>query len=137
MTRYHVHIYREMRLLFEGIEAATPEDAARIAAERPTGETGVIDDCNGENLAALVDIDGDENYAQSRLIDFEPERLRKAAPAMRDTLLYVAGELGAFKPDYLRQIGLDVALEKVEKALAIADNTATEASAPAAEDEHD
>jgi hypothetical protein len=58
-------------------------------------------------------------------------RLRETAPAMRDTLLYVAQELAGFKPDYLRQIGLDVALEQVEKALAIADGTSATA------DDHD
>jgi hypothetical protein len=63
-------------------------------------------------------------------------RLRDAAPQLRDTLLYVAQELAGFKPDCLRQLGLSVLLEQVEKALAIADNTAAEASAPAAEDDH-
>jgi hypothetical protein len=33
-------------------------------------------------LAALVDVQGDEDYAQSRGIDFEGELLRKAAPAL-------------------------------------------------------
>lgn len=56
---------------------------------------------------------------------------------MRDTLLYVAQELADFKPDFLRQIGLNVGLEQVEKALAIAENAATEASAPAAGANHD
>lgn len=64
-------------------------------------------------------------------------RLRDAAPKLHDTLRFVAQELAGFKPDYLRQLGLNVVLEQVEKALAIADNTAAEPSAPAAEDDHD
>jgi len=64
-------------------------------------------------------------------------RLRDAAPAMRDAMLYAAQELAGFKPDCLRQLSLNVLLEQVEKALAIADNTATGASALAAEDDHD
>ena len=31
MTIFNVHIYREMRLIFTGIEADTPEAAAAIA----------------------------------------------------------------------------------------------------------
>jgi hypothetical protein len=71
------------------------------------------------------------------LAPLDPDaRLREAAPAMRDTLLYVAQELAAFKPDYLRQVGLNVALEQVEKAMAIADGTPAPASA-ATEDDQD
>jgi hypothetical protein len=70
------------------------------------------------------------------VLDYEAS-LRNAAPAMRDTLLYVAQELSAFKPDYLRQIGLNVVLEQVEKTLAIADDAATGASTPALENDHE
>jgi hypothetical protein len=42
----------------------------------------VIDDCDGETLSALVDVVGDEEYEHSRCIDFEAERLRKAAPEL-------------------------------------------------------
>ena len=34
MTLYNVHLYREMRLHFPGVEANTPEEAARIAADK-------------------------------------------------------------------------------------------------------
>ena len=34
MPRYHVHLYREMRLLFEGIGAGSHEEAAAIARNR-------------------------------------------------------------------------------------------------------
>ena len=82
MTIYNVHIYREMRLVFGGIEADTPEAAASIARDKPTEEADSIDDCDGETLAALVDVAGDEEYKQSRFIDFESERQRKAAARM-------------------------------------------------------
>jgi hypothetical protein len=86
MTIYNVHVYREMRIKFDGIEAPTPEAAAAIAAGKPTDEAADIADCEGENLAALVDVVGDEEYEQSRAIDFEPERLRKAASRLLDAL---------------------------------------------------
>ncbi len=76
---YNVHIYREMRLVFGGIEADTQEAAAATARDRPTDEADSIDDCDGETLGALVDLAGDEEYEESRFIDFENERQRKAA----------------------------------------------------------
>ncbi|WP_152053051.1 hypothetical protein [Tautonia marina] len=80
MALYNVHLYREMRLTFRGIEAASHEAAAAIARERQAEEADDTDDCDGQEFAALVDVAGDEEYTQSRMIDFEPERLRKAAP---------------------------------------------------------
>jgi hypothetical protein len=79
---YHVHIYREMRLYFPGIEARSPDDAARIAADKPPADAEYSEDCGGENLAALIDVAGDDDFTQSAIIDFEPERLRKAAPRL-------------------------------------------------------
>jgi len=79
---YNVHIYREMRLVYGGVEANTPEAAATIARDKPTDEADSIHDCDGETLGALIDLVGDEEYEQSRFIDFENERLRKAAPAL-------------------------------------------------------
>lgn len=79
MTQYIVHIFREMRVTFAGIEADTPEAAAAIARDMTTDQADDIEDCNGDDLSALVDIAGDEEYAQSRFIDFAPERLLKAA----------------------------------------------------------
>jgi len=82
MTTYNVHIYREMRLMFEGIEADSPEAAASIARDKPASDADSIDDCDGETFAALVDLVGDEDYRHSRGIDFEAERLRKTYPAL-------------------------------------------------------
>jgi len=79
---YNVHIYREMRLMFDGIEARTPEAAAEIARDKPTGEADEIDDCDGVTLAALVDEAGDDDYERSATIDFGCERERKAAAEM-------------------------------------------------------
>lgn len=73
MTLYNVHIYREMRLYFPGIEAPTLDEAARIAAGRPTAEAEYTEDCDGENLAALVDVAGDDDFGQSVTIDFQAE----------------------------------------------------------------
>ena len=62
MTIYNMHIYREMRLVFGGIEADSHEAAAAIARDKPTDQADSIDDCDGETLAALVDVAGDEEY---------------------------------------------------------------------------
>src|SRR5438105_13778510 len=82
MTLYHVHIYREMRLYFPHVEAGTPDRAAELAAGKPTAEAEYAEDCDGETLAALVDVVGDDEFTQSVTIDFEAERLRKAAPEL-------------------------------------------------------
>ena len=79
---YNVHIYREMRLVFEGIKASTPTAAAELARELPTCDAVEIDDCEGANFAAVVDNAGDEHHERSMTIDFECERERKAAAEM-------------------------------------------------------
>jgi hypothetical protein len=79
MTTYDVHIYREMRLTFGDIDAASPEAAAAFARGKPTDEADSIEDCNGDDLAALVDEAADGEYERSVTIDFEPERQRKAS----------------------------------------------------------
>jgi hypothetical protein len=75
MTIYNVHIYREMKLKFDGIEAESPEAAANIARDRLTEDADDIDDCDGETFAALVDVAGDEHFTRSRFIDFDPPTL--------------------------------------------------------------
>jgi hypothetical protein len=86
MATYNVHIYREMRLVFGGIEADTPEAAAAIARDKPDDDADSINECNGDTLGALVDEAGDEEYERSVMIDFELERQRKAAPVMLKAL---------------------------------------------------
>ena len=82
MTTYTVHIHREMRFGFGGIEAASHEEAAAIAREMPTEYADESDDRDGEIFYALVEVNGHKQQEQSRIIDFEPERLRLAAPKL-------------------------------------------------------
>jgi hypothetical protein len=79
MTIYNVHVYREMRLVFESIEADTPQAAAAIARDKQTSDADEIDDCEGDTFSALVDVQADEDYEQSEVIDFGP---RKVVPGM-------------------------------------------------------
>jgi hypothetical protein len=76
MKTYNVHIYREMRLSFPGIVASTAEEAAMLAADMPSGAAGALEDCDGENLAALVGVVGSKDCKQSWMIDFDPVRAR-------------------------------------------------------------
>ena len=71
MTLYNVHIYREMKLRFDGIEALTPEAAANIARDGLTEDADDIEPCDGETFAALVDVAGDEDFTRSRFIDLD------------------------------------------------------------------
>ena len=86
MTSYTVHLDREVRLVFEGIDADSPEEAAEIACDRHPAAADDTDSCDGEIFTAQVDADGDDDDARSRSIDFEPERLRKAAPKLLEAL---------------------------------------------------
>jgi hypothetical protein len=70
MTRYNVHIYREMKLRFDGIEADSSEAAANIARDRLTEDADDIEPCDGDTSAALVDAVGDEDFTRSVWIDF-------------------------------------------------------------------
>jgi hypothetical protein len=117
---YNVHIYREMRLVFGGIEADTPEAAASIARDKPTGEADNIEDCNGEDLSALVDVAGDEDYSQSVSIDFEGERHRKAAPALLAALEALADQTDEDCPGEYRSRHFTEALEEARDAVATA-----------------
>jgi hypothetical protein len=84
MNTYNVHIYREMRLFFPGIEASSPEMAASLASQKLEDDAALIDACDGETLAALVDLVGDTDYSQSVTIDFDP--VKAAAQALYDAL---------------------------------------------------
>jgi hypothetical protein len=88
MTKYIVHLYREMKLCYTDIEADTPEAAAEIARGKPTDNADNVEDCEGENLAALIDVAGDEDFSESVTIDFEAERVRKAAPKLLAALKF-------------------------------------------------
>jgi hypothetical protein len=84
MTNYIVHIYREMRLSFADIEAETPHAAVAIAQDKPTSDADNIEDCDGDNLSAVVDVAGDEDHSQSVTIDFEDIEMVKATRAAID-----------------------------------------------------
>ena len=82
MPKYRVHIYREMRLVFENVEAETPEAAAHIAADRHFDDCDDWSDCEGTTLSALVDLDGATDAGEEQdgvLVDFEDGRLLKAS----------------------------------------------------------
>jgi hypothetical protein len=89
-TAYNVHLYREMRLFFPGIKAPSPEAAAHIAAAKTTDNAETIDDCEGENMAALVDVVGDTDLCESRIIDFQPQLVLKSAARLLDALQAIA-----------------------------------------------
>jgi hypothetical protein len=89
MTIHNVHIYREMRLRFDGIKADTPEAAAEKAKDMLLQDADDFDECDGETFAALVDMQGDEDFSQSVTIDFEAERYRKAAAKLLDALRWI------------------------------------------------
>jgi hypothetical protein len=121
MTLYNVHIYREMRLVYEGVEAETHEAAATIARDKPTGDADGIDDCEGESFSALVDVQGDEDYAQSRMIDFETERQRKAARKLLAALESLADQADEDCPEEHRSRHFRDALEEARDAIADAE----------------
>ena len=95
MTTYIVHLYREMRLTYTGIEAETPQAAAAIVREKATADADNVEDCEGQTLAALVDTAGDEDYSQSVTIDFEAEGIRNAAAKLLAASTYALEYLKA------------------------------------------
>jgi len=178
MTTYTVHLHRDIRLTFEGIEANSLEAALRIARDGDIRAAAAVED-SGEDLSARVETEGGEGPGPSVTIPFEPERQRQvasrlrsaleyaiefltanddgeedvgsrlavataalteadaagiasdpavAASAMYDALVYVAEMLSGFKPDFLANIGLGIALEKTLAALHAAE--AMQESAP-------
>jgi hypothetical protein len=115
---YNVHIYREMRLTYGSIKADSHEAAAAIARDKPTEEADSIDDCEGETLAALVDVHGDEEYEQSRLIDFESERLIIASPDVLAALESLADQADEDCPAVYRSRHFIEALETARDIIA-------------------
>jgi len=110
-TTYHVHVYREMRLYFPGIKAASAEAAARVAAQKPTDKAETIEECDGETIAALVDVEGDAEYAHSRIVDFEPARLRTAASGLFSALSRFEAAWRGWADDMRRHPGLCASCE--------------------------
>ncbi len=89
MTLFNVHIYREMRLFFSNIDATTPQEAAAKARDLDTADADDITSCDGQTIAALIDVVGDDEFTHSVIIDFEHEQMRKAAPQLLEALHYL------------------------------------------------
>jgi hypothetical protein len=70
-TIYNVHIFREMRLFYPGIEATTHEEAAQQAAAQPSETAAYTEPCDGTDLSALIDVAGDLEYTNTKRIDFQ------------------------------------------------------------------
>jgi hypothetical protein len=118
MTMYHIHLYRVMRLYFPCIEACTPEEAARIAADRPTQEAFDTEDCDGDNLDCLIDFAGDDNFTHSVTIDFGAGRLLKAAPRLLEALITLAEQADEDCPAEYRTRHFAEALEQAYAVIA-------------------
>jgi hypothetical protein len=104
MPTYTVHIYREMRVKFTGIEADSLEEAARAGADLRTDQADDVEDCEGANLYALVDLEGDEDFERSNSVAFEAGRMLDVGPGM----------LAALEALFI-QIEEDVPLESVTR----------------------
>jgi hypothetical protein len=130
----HAWCVRPFITCLDSVEAATPEEAIAIARQHPDKLLDAAEECNGQYPWDEFVAYDERGRELRRVFDLEA-RVREAAPVMRETLGYVAQVLADFKPDCLRQLGLDAALEQVGKALASADNTIAEAAAATAEDD--
>jgi hypothetical protein len=124
MTLYNVNLYREVHLIFESIEADTPEAAAAIACGKSSAAADdICGDCGGEIFRAEVDEAGDGLHEQPVTIDFEPKRLRNSAAAMLDGLKGIVAWADDSKykidcGDSERRIWLYNTLEKAHAVLA-------------------
>jgi hypothetical protein len=114
------------------VEAASPAEAIAIARRQRKALKDAAEECNGKypwDEFAAYDESGNELL---HVLDKEA-RLQNAAPVMLEALTYVAQVLADFKPDALRQLGLDIVMEQAEKALTLVSNTTTKTSAVAVE----
>ena len=118
MTLYNVHIYREMKLRFDAIEAGSPEAAANIARDGLTEDADDMEPCDGETFSALVDVVGDDEFTQSVTIDFESERLRKTASELLDALQTLAEQADQDCPAEYRTRHFVDALEQAHVVIA-------------------
>lgn len=84
MPKFNVHLYREVRFLIRDVEAATMEEAIAKSQDRavmeqsPQGQADLVDDCEGIFHAALVDVEGDEEFENSICFDFLPDGTLKS-----------------------------------------------------------
>jgi hypothetical protein len=86
MPTYTVHVYREMRVKFTGIEADSMEEAARAGADLRTDQADDVEDCVGANLSAVVDLDCDDDFGRTEGVAFEAGRMMDTGPEMLSAL---------------------------------------------------
>jgi hypothetical protein len=92
MPKYKVHVYREMRIVFDNIEADSVEAAAKVAAIKHFDERDDFSDCEGVNLSALVDQQGEPD---GTLIDFEDGRMLRVSEKLLATVRKLLPEIDA------------------------------------------
>lgn len=92
MPKYNVHLYREMRVKYLNVDAATPEEAAQkvkdINPEMCDYETE-LHECEGQSFGCVVDeLDpsGVHSFLNEERVEFEEGKLRDAAPDLLEAL---------------------------------------------------
>ena len=97
---------------------ATLESVAALRCKwRSQDEAETIDSIEYMDGLDSLDIDAVIADAKAAGIQPEPSDPTNVTTEMYDTLSYVAEMLSGLKPDFLRNIGLDVALEKTSAAM--------------------
>jgi hypothetical protein len=115
MTRYFVTAWCDRPFYAQcEVHSATPQEA--LAKARELIHDAPAEECDQGYFWDEWRVDTDDADGVLLHLD-EPARNRNAATQMHETLEYVALMLADFKPDFLRQIGLNIALEKVEAIL--------------------
>lgn len=128
MTKYNVHLYREMRLLFKGVEANSQEEAADIVCNAMTDDADACEDCEGNNIAALVDVVGDEDYKNSVMMNFfellTPDKHKEVIytiasliECLRDVLPYAEQEYESLRECNKRDGDCDEAMAACELSI--------------------
>lgn len=117
MPKYNVHLYREMRLLFENYEAETPEQAAKLVGDELTSNADDILCCEGLNLSALVDVAGDEEFSGSVTIVFDAQRSIDAKPKLLAALKNLADQADEDCPADYRSRHFIEALENARSVM--------------------
>lgn len=117
---YLIHAWcsRPFITQLDPVETASAAEAIAIARRNPKALEDAAEECNGQypwDEFAAYDDSGNELL---HVLDRDA-RLRQSAPALLDALACIAWTLADFKPDLLRQLGLDAALEQAEAALAM------------------
>lgn len=69
---FDVHLYRVMRVTFRSIVAIDQDAAVENASElaRRGNRPDEVDDCEGEIVHVMVDLQGDDDYESSKTYDF-------------------------------------------------------------------